>query len=273
VVPTDPAPGTAPVPSGGVGCRDAAARAALEAYWKAWGPTPEQRTWLAFQSRRFDAVLAAVAPLALNASSRVLDVGAGSGGLSVALKARFGGEYHLADYFEPTAPALAALKAQGLTTYLHCDLTAREPFAGISSGYDLVLFVEVLEHLLVNPIPLLRAMGRLARPGGHLLLTTPNQARWGNRLRLLRGRSIRERGAFPETEAPTYGHVQEYAPDELLAFLRPAGLELRSLRVVQNLPSPDPSGRARFGARLLNGRLGRGLWLGDETVLLARRVG
>lgn len=254
-----------------IGCRDPVARAALEEYWNAWGPTPEQRRWLAFQSRRFDAVIQAVAPVGLGATSRVLDVGAGSGGISVALRARFGGEYHLADYFEPSGPSRTALATRGLTSYLHCDLAAREPFAGLAPGYDLVLFVEVLEHLLVNPIPLLRAMGLLLRPGGRLLLTTPNQARWGNRLRLLRGRSIRERGAFPTTEAPTYGHVQEYAPDELEGFLGPAGLSLESLRVVQNLPSPEPSRGARVGARLLNGALGRGLWLGDETILLARR--
>lgn len=255
-----------------VGCRDPVARKALEEYWDAWKPSADQRVWLAFQSRRFDAVIDTVSPLGIGNKSKVLDVGAGSGGISVALKARFGGEYHLADYFEPTGSAMAALQARGIVAYRRCDLTGKTPFSGIDPGtYDLVLFVEVLEHLLVNPVPLLRAMGSLLRPGGALVLTTPNQGRWGNRRKLLLGRSIREPDAFPDSDAPTYGHVLEYTPDELRGFLGRAGLRCEKLRVVQNLPSPHPSSGQRAGARLINGPLGRSSWLGDETVILARR--
>lgn len=254
-----------------VGCREPKARAALEAYWAAWRPSPDQRVWLEFQSRRFDTVISTLAPVGIRHGSKVLDVGAGSGGLSVALRARYGGDYHLVDFVEPPRAALDALRAQGVSSYRTCDLTARDPFVGIPPGYDVVLFVEVLEHLLVNPIPLLRSMGMMLRPGGHLVVTTPNQGRLGNRFKLLRGRAIREPDAFPSSDAPTYGHVQEYTPDELVRFVRVAGLTCEQLRVVQNLPSARPTRGQRTGARLLNGGLGRRSWLGDETVVLARR--
>lgn len=253
------------------GCRDPRARTALESYWRAWGPAADQRGYLVFQSRRFDAVLETAAALNMTSTTRVLDVGAGSGGVSVALHARFGGEFHLADYLAPSETALAALRQHGVTRYLRCDLSSKTPFSEIQPGYDVVLFVEVLEHLLVNPIVLVRALGALLRPGGHLILTTPNQARLRNRFHLLRGHSIREPGAFSATDSPTHGHVQEYTPDELRGYVGQAGLVTRSLRVVQNLPSLNPSAGTRAGARITNSGLGRRLWWGDEIILLAQR--
>lgn len=257
----------------GTGCQDPKARAALESYWNELHPTEQQLAYLVFQSRRFDAVIRAVEGLYQGRDLHVLDVGAGSGALSVALRARLGGTYDLTDYLEPDEATRKALSARGISAYLHCDLASRDPFAGLRPGYDLVLFVEVLEHLLVNPVPLLRRMGHLARPGGFLLVTTPNQARLRNRLRLALGRSIREEGAFPDGDAPTFGHVQEYALGELLDLLRRAGLTPRTSRVVQNYPTLRPTAGQRAGRRLLGGGLAHRLRLGDEMVVLAQRPG
>lgn len=88
--------------------------------------------------------------------------------------------------------------------------------------YDLVVCAEVIEHLPVSPVPALRFLGAALRPGGWLVLQTPNAARIGNRLRLLVGRNpfepLREDSADP-------GHVREYTVEELLALGRAAGLE------------------------------------------------
>lgn len=52
------------------------------------------------------------------------------------------------------------------------DFLEKNP--GLSGSYDLILFAEVLEHLVVNPVDLMRRLLRMLRPGGSLYLTTPN---------------------------------------------------------------------------------------------------
>jgi SAM-dependent methyltransferase len=51
---------------------------------------------------------------------------------------------------------------------------------------DAVLFSEVIEHL-VDPDAALDEIRRVLRPGGHLMLSTPNLAAWYNRALLLAG--------------------------------------------------------------------------------------
>ncbi|MEV6316179.1 class I SAM-dependent methyltransferase [Streptomyces sp. NPDC051776] len=58
------------------------------------------------------------------------------------------------------------------------------PFA--TGAADAVLFSEVIEHL-VDPDAALDELRRVLRPGGHLMLSTPNLAAWYNRVLLLAG--------------------------------------------------------------------------------------
>lgn len=56
--------------------------------------------------------------------------------------------------------------------------------------FDLVIFTEVLEHLPQSPLLALKEMYRVTKPGGHLLVTTPNITRSINRGKLLIGKSV-----------------------------------------------------------------------------------
>jgi SAM-dependent methyltransferase len=89
--------------------------------------------------------------------------------------------------------------------------------------YDVVVCAEVIEHLPISAVHPLRLLATALRPGGWLVLQTPNAARLTNRLRLLVGRNpfepLREDSANP-------GHLREYTVDEVLALGRRAGLEL-----------------------------------------------
>ena len=89
-------------------------------------------------------------------------------------------------------------------------------------GYDVVVCAEVIEHLPVSPVPALRFLGSALRPGGWLVLQTPNAARIGNRLRLLAGRNPFEplRG-----DLVSPGHIREYTVAEVFELGRAAGLE------------------------------------------------
>jgi hypothetical protein len=94
---------------------------------------------------------------------------------------------------------------------------ARWPDLG--TRYDLIVFMEVIEHLNVPPARVLRFLAAQLAAGGTLLLTTPNAAWLKNRLKLLRGQNpfelLREGGG---------GHIREYTLAELQAAGSEAGL-------------------------------------------------
>jgi 2-polyprenyl-3-methyl-5-hydroxy-6-metoxy-1,4-benzoquinol methylase len=60
----------------------------------------------------------------------------------------------------------------------------------VPGNNDLVICMEVIEHLNFNPIPFLRWLRSLLSPMGQLFLTAPNQAAPLSRARLMVGKSI-----------------------------------------------------------------------------------
>ncbi len=241
-----------------------------------------RRSYLEFQSRRYLDVIRFLSPLAPLKGHEILDLGGGVGSLDVAMNAEFGGTYDVADYFLPPASAAKVASKFGIRQYYRCNLVEPDPLVSVSAQYDLILMVEVIEHLLVNPRVLFRGLKKYLKPSGMVLIATPNQARLTNRLRLLRGRSIRD-GAMgdiyaPETNAPN-GHVVEYTVADLRGLFQLEGYSLKMAQIVQNPPSPEGnpirahsrSGLKRAGIRLMNSGLARKLALGDELLALFQK--
>ena len=112
-----------------------------------------------------------------------------------------------------------------------CDVETDDvPFA--TGTFDAVVFNEIFEHLRINPIFTLREAYRVLKPGGLLLLSTPN-------LRSLRGiRNLVLRNQGHAVSAGVYeqyeklrilghmGHVREYTTREVSEFLRRIGFGL-----------------------------------------------
>ncbi|MET0371676.1 MAG: methyltransferase domain-containing protein [Sphingobium sp.] len=97
--------------------------------------------------------------------------------------------------------------------------TDRFPYPDAS--FDLVLCCEIIEHLTHDPLPALREIKRVLKPGGRLVLTTPNVGAGRNLLKLIRGGNIYDRysGYGP------YGrHNREYTKSELVDLLARCGL-------------------------------------------------
>jgi SAM-dependent methyltransferase len=247
------------------------ATAALAGFWNAAALPPERRAYAEFQARRYPSIVRFLAETPPRPGTRTLDLGGGIGSLAVALCAAYGGSYDVADFLPTPEIVRSAQVAAGVEQSYRCDLTTRPALAGIPRDYDLILFVEVLEHLLVNPLLLFREIRDHLAPAGRLFLTTPNVARLGNRYRLLLGRSIQERGRYPRDGVGVYGHVVEYTRSELDRLLGVERFRPVRARVVQQLPARDVGAVKRFGVAVLNRPLWRRWELGDDILALYER--
>jgi SAM-dependent methyltransferase len=100
-----------------------------------------------------------------------------------------------------------------------------DPFPFEDGEFDLVLFCEIIEHLLVDPLHALREINRTLKPGGTLVLTTPNVGRLECVLRLITGENI----YHPYSGHGPYGrHNREYMPHEIVRLLAFAGFTVES---------------------------------------------
>jgi SAM-dependent methyltransferase len=106
-------------------------------------------------------------------------------------------------------------------TFDHFNLE-EETFPYPDSSFDVILFCEILEHLLMNPLHCLREINRCLKPNGILITTTPNVARLGNVFAIIDGASIYD----PYSGFGPYGrHNREYSLTELNKLLEFAGFK------------------------------------------------
>lgn len=91
--------------------------------------------------------------------------------------------------------------------------------------FDLVIFAEIIEHLLKDPCKVLREIKRVLKPEGRLILTTPNAVRLENVARMISGHNIYD----PYSGHGPYGrHNREYTLHELDQLLRFEGFKLEA---------------------------------------------
>jgi 2-polyprenyl-3-methyl-5-hydroxy-6-metoxy-1,4-benzoquinol methylase len=91
---------------------------------------------------------------------------------------------------------------------------------GEGARYDVVLFLDVLEHL-VDPRAVLEAARDIVRPGGSALVSMPNVAHWSVRKELLRGRwEYTDSGLLDRT------HLRFFTLETARQTLRSSGWEV-----------------------------------------------
>jgi SAM-dependent methyltransferase len=186
------------------------------------------------------------------ATGPVLELGVGARPMLTAADCPGGGPVVLAD-LEPAALD----RARGPAVRL--DATAALPFrAGVFSG---VLVGELIEHVF-DPVRLLEECARVLRPGGVLVLTTPNLSGVQDRLRFLVGKP-------PRHIAPLHPylrlHIRPLNRSLARRLLDRAGFEavdVRSNYVGWELPD------GRWVQSRLLGRLAPGL--GGSLIVSAR---
>lgn len=162
---------------------------------------------------------------------RVLDFGCGSGAF-LAQAALFGAEAYGVD----ASPARRELAAHAAVTIV---AALAELPAALRGSFDAVSMFEVLEHL-DNPRELLTALGEWARPGGLLVLETPDAGHVADMTSLANYRAIHP-----------LDHINAFAPKTLTDIASRCGFRPvpRQLAVTTTTPVQSLKREAR---RLLN---------------------
>lgn len=152
------------------------------------------------------------------APAKVLDFGSYLGNFSFMLRDA-GYEVHALDsyrrYGECLSRVVAELQRQDISV-LDSDDLGRD-CAGVATGtYDAVICMGVIEHIPHTPRLLLETLHRILKPGGWLILDTPNLGYLYKRQQLQRGESVYCPLELQyETELPFEGHHREFTVQEV----------------------------------------------------------
>lgn len=161
-------------------------------------------------------------------SGRLLDYGAYFGNFSL-FAAKMGFDVTAADGYAAYGDAFSqnrSLLEEAGVDVLEFDAVGYDLGAVPAESFDVVLCMGVIEHIPHTPRPVLEAVNRVLKPGGVLLLDTPNLCYLYNHDRLSRGESIfTPIQSQYHTEIPFEGHHREYTPDEVRYMLSQIGHE------------------------------------------------
>jgi glycosyltransferase involved in cell wall biosynthesis/SAM-dependent methyltransferase len=214
-------------------------------YIAGWAP-PENgaRSYIETHLTRLEKTLAITPPG--GPEDRVLEMGAYLH-ITPALKARLGyGEVRGCYYGSPAVVEdRTARSAEGEEFTCKIDLfdAEKDGFPYPNGYFSTVLCCELIEHLSADPMHMMIEINRILKPGGHLVLTTPNIVSLRAIAGILGGYNpllfpayIRP-GASGERQAR---HAREYAPREIRTLFEDCGFDITLLETAPFRLEPKP---------------------------------
>lgn len=100
------------------------------------------------------------------------------------------------------------------------DIEQALPTEVASRQFDAVVMAEVIEHVF-DPVDVLQRVASVVKPGGVLILTTPNFLKWTHRLKFLFG-AFR----YSDQGALDFGHIRHFTYAYLKEVIRETGFVL-----------------------------------------------
>ncbi len=196
--------------------------AAMAAQW--WDPKGPNRPLHAMNPVRVQYISERVGGLK---GTRCLDVGCGGGLLSESLAAEGADSVLGVDATEEMLEVARLHAAGGDFSNLEYQLGTAEE---LDDQFDVVCCLEVLEHV-PRPAQLMSALGRLTRPGGHVLISTLNRTFNAFALGIVGAEYVL--GLLPRG---THRYEKFIRPSELEAWARAAGLSAEDFTGLQYNP-------------------------------------
>lgn len=100
--------------------------------------------------------------------------------------------------------------------------------------FDVVLITEIIEHV-AHPDEFLRKISRLSKPGGHIVMTTPNGRYVRNHLPKFSDCADPSQFEGKQFQPNADGHIFLLHPDEIESLARQAGLNVIETETFTNL--------------------------------------
>ena len=210
-----------------------------------WSSTPEGRDYAETHITRLMKTLA-ITPAGSSADS-VLEMGAYLQ-ITPALKNKLGYGVVRGCYYGPRGEVQRRRVTTPEGEVFHCDVdlfnAEKDPFPYADGEFSTVLCCELLEHLAEDPMHMMSEIHRILRPGGHLVLTTPNIASTRAIGAILLGYHP---GFFPAYIRPAHEgveaearHNREYAPREIATLLEDSGFFVELIETGSFREEPVP---------------------------------
>jgi len=178
----------------------------------------------------YASVVQRVQSLDLPRGAKILDAPCGDGEVAIEL-AKLGFEISAVDMVDELLPeARAALGGR----FRVADMT--HPLPWPEAGFDLILCIEGIEHL-EDAFAFLREMHRLLKPGGSLIVTTPNIISLRSRMRFF-GSGFYNCDPRPLDESARHPmhHIGLHTFPELRYMLRTSGFQLTAVAPTHTKP-------------------------------------
>ena len=139
----------------------------------------------------------------------------------------------------------------GIAFETHDITSPALPFGG--TRFDVIVFTEVFEHLLANPVRIFSKLKSMLTENGSLVFGTPNLASLQKRILLLLNRPILDWPTWEvgDEDIHGHGHNRIYVRRELEAFMEEAGLKVTSAGYSMSMDFAEPGAGVGLNAAKL----------------------
>ncbi len=214
------------------------------AYLKTWALDPDSRRYLETHQTRLVNTLAMTPPG--GPCDRILEMGAYLQ-ITPALRLRLGYGEVRGCYYGPPGRIDRKVVTSTEGERFCCEIdhfdAEKDPFPYPAGHFSTVLCGELIEHLFEDPMHLMGEVNRILKPGGHLVLTTPNISALRGIAAILQGyhpgffHAYIKPGAEGEVDAR---HNREYTPREVKLLFENSGFEVLRLETGEFRDEPHP---------------------------------
>ncbi len=215
-----------------------------EEYILGWAQSDADRAYIETHLTRLEKTLSLVPPG--SAEDRILEMGAYLQ-ITPALKTRLGYGEVRGCYYGPAGKVDHKRVVSATGEVFECDLdlfdAEKDVFPYPDEYFTTVLCCEVIEHLAADPMHMMAEINRILRPGGRLVLTTPNLASLRAISALLLGYHPGLFSVYLRPSSESAGearHHREYTPIEIHLLLEDAGFEVERLETGHFRETPAP---------------------------------